>query len=110
MNWYKKSKEEEYPVAAAIRVSGKIFEGKSHLEAMLKAMKSKYVSRNKKGDLIDERGNALEYTNTGDLNLFVTNKGRIISRVESLNMGYGAYSEDIPETHKKDFSREHELV
>ena len=110
IGWYKRAKGEEYPIAAAIRVSGKVFEGKSHLDAMLKAIKAKYVRRNKNGDLIDKDGNSLEYTHAVDLNLFLTNKGRLISRVESLDMGYGLYSEDIPENHKKDFSREHELV
>jgi len=105
MNWYKKAKKEEneYATAPAIRIDGQIFLGNSHLEAILKAMKAKKVFRNKNGDFVDKSGKLLPFEDTG---LFLTNKGRIITRTESVELGGGYYSEDIPQNQRKDFSNE----
>jgi hypothetical protein len=38
MNWYKKAKEREYPVAAVISAAGRLFEGRTHSDALQKAL------------------------------------------------------------------------
>jgi len=107
MNWYKKAqqKDREYPVAAAILADGKIFEGRSHWEAIQKAIKAGYVHKTDEGYLEDRAGNDMTFSGATDL--FRTNKGRIINRFMAFEMGEATASEDIPE---KDRKPEHELV
>lgn len=112
MNWYKRAKEEspeperEYPVAAAILASGKIFTGRHHGEALEKAKAAGLIRKDKDGYTIDTEGNYLDWTGATDL--FITNKGRIIDRLESRSLGEVDVSEAIPEKERED--REYELV
>ena len=87
--------DREYPVAAAVLAAGKIFKGRSHLDALLKAIKAGYAMRNKDGDIVDKDG--IDMTLSGATDLFLTNKGRIIDRIESMRMGEALVSENIPE-------------
>jgi len=96
MNWYKKARaaDAEYPVAAAIIAADKIFEGKSHFDALQKAIKEGYARKNKSGDFVDKDGHDMSFS--GAMDWFRTNKGRLITRTEALEMGEAKRSEDIP--------------
>ena len=87
--------EREYPVAAAIVADGKVFQGRHHGEAIQKAIDEGYVIRTEDGYLQDREGNDMIFS--GAIDLFVTNKGRIISRFESSRLGEAVASENIPE-------------
>ena len=97
LNWYKKAQkqEREYPVAAAIVAAGKVFTGRYHGEAIQKAMEQGYVEKDKDGYLIDKNGNDMTFS--GAIDLFLTNKGRLIDRFESSAMGEATGAENIPE-------------
>ena len=87
--------DREYPVAAAVVADGRIFEGRSHIEAIQQAIKAGYINRDEHQDLIDRSGNNLTYD--GSIDLFRTNKGRLITRFEAYNMHEATGSEYIPE-------------
>jgi hypothetical protein len=91
--------EEEYPVAAVVVASGKIFKGKGHAEAIQKAIDAGYATKDEDGYLIDTEGNMLAFN--GGLDLFLTNKGRIIDRFEAFAMGCSPCAEKIPEEHRE---------
>jgi len=91
----KSASAEEYPVAAAAMAAGRIFEGRTHAEALQKALDSGYADYDKDGDLIDKDGKPMSYD--GSVDLFRTNKGRIISRLEAYDLGEAVAAEDIPE-------------
>lgn len=96
MNWYKKSQvEREYPVAAVVVASGKIFEGRNHGEAIKKALDAGYAIKTKDGYLEDKDGNDMTFS--GAIDLFRTNKGRLIDRFEASALGEAVGSENIPE-------------
>jgi len=103
MNWYKKAqekekekaKEREYPVAAVIIADEIKFEGRTHGEAIQKAIDAGHIHEDKDGYLIDTNGNTLAFT--GAIDLFKTNLGRIIDRFEAFNLGEATGAENIPE-------------
>jgi len=96
MNWYKIAKEDrEYPVAAAVIADGKVFQGRLHGEAIAKALAAGYAIKNKDGYLEDRLGNDMTFS--GAIDLFMTNKGRLITRFEASDMGEAVSSEKIPE-------------
>jgi predicted GNAT family acetyltransferase len=97
MNWYKKAQlntQREYPVAAIIAADGKYFEGRTHWEAVQKAISMGYATMDD-GELVDRGGKDMTFD--GSIDLFRTNKGRIISRTEAFKMGEATTSENIPE-------------
>jgi hypothetical protein len=94
-NFKKYAKEREFPVAAVVIADGKIFEGKSHLEAIQKAIKAGYAHKTKDGYLEDRAGKDMTFSGATDL--FRTNKGRIIDRFEAFALGEATASENIPE-------------
>jgi len=96
MNWYKKAqKEREYPVAAVVIADNIKFEGRTHGEAIQKAIKAGHIHKDEDGYLIDTDGNTLAFT--GAIDLFKTNLGRIIDRFEAFNLGEATGAENIPE-------------
>ena len=101
MNWYKKAQalqqtqEREYPVAAAVMAGGRIFEGRHHGEAVKKAIDAGFATHDENGYLVDKDGKDMTFS--GAIDLFRTNKGRIISRFEAMNLGEAVASENIPE-------------
>lgn len=98
MNWYKKAQEvieREYPVAAVVRADGRIFEGRHHGEAVQKAIDAGYATRDEDGYLVDRSGKDMIFD--GSIDLFRTNKGRIINRFEAMDLGEAVASENIPE-------------
>lgn len=93
MNWYKKAKEREYPVAAVVSAAERLFEGRSHPEALQKALNSGYAMFDE-GILKDKNGKEMS---DGSMDLFRTNKGRIIKRFEASRLREATGSENIPE-------------
>jgi len=94
MNWYKKAKEREFPVAAVISAAGRLFEGRFHGEALKKAIDSGYAMYDN-NVLKDKNGKDMAYD--GSIDLFRTNKGRIIDRFEASKLGEATGAEHIPE-------------
>ena len=89
------NQDREYPIAAAIVASGKIFTGKHHGEAIQRAIDEGFAIRDKDGYLEDKDGNDMTFSGATDL--FLTNKGRLIDRFESSALGEATGSENIPE-------------
>jgi len=99
LNWYKfavlQSKDREYPVAAIVSIYNRFFEGNSHAEALQKAINAGYAYYDDKNTLRDKDNKEINYS--GNLDLFRTNKGRIIGRNESFDLDGATSSEYIPE-------------
>jgi predicted GNAT family acetyltransferase len=102
MNWYKKAQlaqqiqvDREYPVAAAIIAADRIFEGRNHGEAIKKAIEMGYAKYDEDGYLVDRNGKDMLFD--GSVDLFRTNKGRIINRFKAFDLGEATGSEQIPE-------------
>ena len=99
LNWYKQalaeSKDREYPVAAVVSAAGRLFEGRTHPDALQKAIDAGYADFDDKGVLKDKNGKEMDYD--GSTDLFRTNKGRIIDRFESSRLGGVTGAENIPE-------------
>ena len=96
MNWYKKAQNErEYPVAAVVRSGDRIFEGNTHGEAIQKAINAGFIFKDEDGYLIDKDGKDLTFD--GSIDLFRTNKNRIINRFEAFDLNEAVSSEKIPE-------------
>ena len=97
MNWYKKAQitqEKEYPVAAVIIADNRQFEGRTHFEAIQKAISQGYAKM-ENGYLVDRSGKDMTFD--GSIDLFRTNNGRIINRFEAFHLGSATSSEDILE-------------
>lgn len=92
--------DREYPVAAAIVADGRVFEGRTHYEALEKAKMLGYVADGDDGELVDRRGNVMNFD--GSIDLFMTNKGRLINRFKALALGEATGAEDIPEADRDD--------
>jgi GNAT superfamily N-acetyltransferase len=89
------SAEREYPVSAVIVAAGRVFEGRTHGEALQQAEDHGYVTRDDNGEIIDRDGKNLSYD--GSIDMFRTNRGRLIDRYEAYSLGGAVASEDIPE-------------
>ena len=94
MNWYKKAKEREYPVAAVVSAAERLFEGRTHAEALKKALDYGYAMF--ENDILKDK-NGKEMSYDGSTDLFRTNKGRIIDRFEASRLGEATGAENIPE-------------
>jgi len=87
--------DREYPIAAAIIASKKLFKGRTHGEAIQKAIDAGYVKKDEDGYLVDTDGNSLAFS--GAIDLFLTNKGRLINRFKASELGEATGAENIPE-------------
>ena len=90
----------EHPVAAVIVAAGRIFEGRTHFEALQKAKMLGYVEDGDDGNIVDRNGKVMNYD--GSIDLFMTNKGRLIDRFEAMAMGKATGAEYIPEKDRDD--------
>lgn len=99
MNWYKQSKksqeDREYPVAAVVIADGIKFEGRTHGEAIQKGKDAGHIHKDENGYLMDSSGNDMTFS--GAIDLFRTNKGRVINRFKAYELGGAVSAEDIPE-------------
>lgn len=91
---------DEWPVVAVIIAAGRAFEGRTHAEALQKAKNAGFVEDGDNGTLVDRNGKVMNYD--GSIDLFLTNKGRIIDRFEAHNLGKATGAEDIPEEQRDD--------
>jgi len=94
-SWYRMSKDREYPVAAVVIADEIVYKGKTHGEALQKAKEDGHIVKDEDGYLQDLNGNDLAFT--GAIDLFLTNKGRLIDRFEASRLGEAVAAEDIPE-------------
>ena len=92
--------DREHPVAAAIIAAGRVFEGRTHFEALQKAKMLGYVEDGDDGNLVDRNGKVMNYD--GSIDLFITNKGRLISRFQAAAMNEATGAEYIPEKDRDD--------
>lgn len=94
MSWFSKLsmsfEENERIVAAAIKANGKTFTAPSHFLAIREALESGDLFRNEDGKLQSPDGNL-------NLDLFLTNKGQLISRFDADQYFGMTESEKMPE-------------
>ena len=79
IGWWKKTQKEEFVEFAAIFANGQLFKGKSHLDALHRAIDTGAIE-------MDEDDKIKYYLEPGSdihLDLFVTNLGRIIDRFQA---------------------------
>jgi GNAT superfamily N-acetyltransferase len=95
MRIYRIAQDREYPVAAIVSANDRLFEGNSHAEAVQKAINFGCAYFDDEDILRDKTGKEMTYD--GSIDLFRTNKGRIINRFEAYKMNEATSSEKIPE-------------
>jgi len=95
MRIYRIAQDREYPVAAIVSANDRLFEGNSHAEAVQKAINFGCAYFDDEDILRDKTGKEMTYD--GSIDLFRTNKGRIINRFEADKMNEATSSETIPE-------------
>jgi hypothetical protein len=81
MNWYKLSQnDKEYIIGPVVYVNNKTYTGATHLDALQKAINDSELFYSEDGILIDKKGK--EFLNVGQIENFITNKGRIVDFFE----------------------------